>query len=42
MSYLRVPALMQDVGDWTPLDGYKQNIRYPHDLLTDSRRRGHS
>jgi 5-methylthioadenosine/S-adenosylhomocysteine deaminase len=30
-----VPALMQDVGDWTALDSYKQNVRYPHDLLTD-------
>jgi 5-methylthioadenosine/S-adenosylhomocysteine deaminase len=31
-----VPALMQDVSDWTSLDGYKQNIRYPNDLLTNS------
>jgi len=31
-----VPALMQDVGDWTALDSYRQNVRYPHDLLTDS------
>jgi 5-methylthioadenosine/S-adenosylhomocysteine deaminase len=31
-----VPALMQDVSDWTGLDSYQQNVRYPHDLLTDS------
>ncbi len=30
-----VPFLMQDVSDWTSLDGYRQNVRYPHDLLTD-------
>jgi hypothetical protein len=27
---------MQDVGDWTALDGYRRNVRYPHDLLTDA------
>jgi hypothetical protein len=31
-----VPSLMQDVSDWTSLDGYKQNIRYPNDILTNS------
>jgi 5-methylthioadenosine/S-adenosylhomocysteine deaminase len=31
-----VPTLMQDVSDWTSLDAYRQNVRYPHDLLTDS------
>ena len=31
-----VPGLTQDVGDWTALDGYRQNVRYPHDLMTDS------
>jgi hypothetical protein len=31
-----VPALMQDVSDWTGLDAYQQNVRYPHDLLTDA------
>jgi 5-methylthioadenosine/S-adenosylhomocysteine deaminase len=31
-----VPGLMQDVSDWTSLDSYKQNVRYPHDLLTDA------
>jgi cytosine/adenosine deaminase-related metal-dependent hydrolase len=31
-----VPGLMQDVSDWTSLDGYKRNVRYPHDLLTDA------
>jgi len=31
-----VPALMQDVSDWTGLDGYRQNIRYPNELLTNS------
>ena len=31
-----VPALMQDVSDWTSLDGYRQNVRYPHDLLTEA------
>jgi lamin tail-like protein/amidohydrolase family protein len=31
-----VPALMQDVSDWTSLDAYKQNIRYPNDILTNS------
>src|SRR5206468_10920005 len=30
-----VPALMQDVSDWPSLDAYQQNVRYPHDLLTD-------
>jgi 5-methylthioadenosine/S-adenosylhomocysteine deaminase len=30
-----VPALMQDVSDWTSLDSYQQNVRYPHDILTD-------
>ena len=30
-----VPALMQDVSDWTSLDSYRQYVRYPHDLLTD-------
>ena len=31
-----VPALLQDVSDWTSLDAYKQNIRYPNDSLTNS------
>ena len=31
-----VPSLMQDVSDWTSLDAYRQNVRYPHDLLTDA------
>jgi hypothetical protein len=31
-----VPALMQDVSDWTSLDAYKQNIRYPNEILTNS------
>ncbi|HEV8700818.1 MAG TPA: lamin tail domain-containing protein [Candidatus Polarisedimenticolia bacterium] len=31
-----VPSLMQDVSDWTSLDGYRQNVRYPHDLLTEA------
>ena len=31
-----VPALMQDVSDWTSLDGYRQNIRYPNEILTNS------
>ncbi|HEV8336704.1 MAG TPA: lamin tail domain-containing protein [Candidatus Polarisedimenticolia bacterium] len=30
-----VPSLMQDVSDWTSLDAYRPNVRYPHDLLTD-------
>ncbi len=30
-----VPALMQDVSDWTSLDDYRTHVRYPHDLLTD-------
>jgi len=31
-----VPALMQDVSDWTSLDAYKQNIRYPNEILTNA------
>jgi len=31
-----VPALMQDVSDWTSLDDYRTHVRYPHDLLTDA------
>ena len=31
-----VPSLVQDVSDWTSLDSYRQNVRYPHDLLTDA------
>jgi cytosine/adenosine deaminase-related metal-dependent hydrolase len=31
-----LPDLMQDVDDWTALDSYRQNVRYPHDLLTDA------
>jgi hypothetical protein len=31
-----VPALMQDVSDWTSLDAYQQNIRYPNEILTNS------
>jgi 5-methylthioadenosine/S-adenosylhomocysteine deaminase len=31
-----LPALMQDVSDWTSLNSYQQNVRYPHDLLTDA------
>jgi hypothetical protein len=31
-----VPSLMQDVSDWTSLDGYKQNIRYPNEILTNA------
>ncbi len=30
-----VPALMQDVSDWTSLDDYRRHVRYPHDILTD-------
>ena len=30
-----VPALMQDVSDWTSLDDYRTHVRYPHDILTE-------
>lgn len=29
-----VPSLMQDVSDWTGLDDYQVNVRYPHEILT--------
>jgi hypothetical protein len=31
-----VPALMQDVSDWTALNAYQQNVRYPNEILTNS------
>ena len=31
-----VPALMQDVSDWTSLNSYQQNVRYPHEIVTNS------
>lgn len=31
-----VPALMQDVSDWTSLDSYQVHVRYPHEILTDA------
>jgi hypothetical protein len=31
-----VPALMQDVSDWTSLGGYQQNVRYPNEILTNA------
>jgi hypothetical protein len=31
-----VPGLMQDVSDWTSLDDYQRNVRYPQTILTDS------
>jgi hypothetical protein len=31
-----VPALMQDVSDWTSLNAYQQYVRYPHEILTNS------
>jgi hypothetical protein len=31
-----VPGLMQDVSDWTSLDSYRTNVRYPNSILTDS------
>jgi cytosine/adenosine deaminase-related metal-dependent hydrolase len=31
-----VPSLMQDVSDWTSLDAYQTNVRYPHRLLTEA------
>lgn len=29
-----VPALMQDVSDWTSIDDYRTHVRYPNDILT--------
>ncbi len=34
IPHWNVPALMQDVSDWTSLDDYRRHVRYPHDLLT--------
>ena len=31
-----VPALMQDVSDWTSLDAYQQYVRYPHEIVTNA------
>ena len=31
-----IPALMQDVSDWTSLDDYRRRVRYPHEILTGS------
>ena len=31
-----VPALMQDVSDWTSLDAYHQNVRYPNEILSNT------
>jgi cytosine/adenosine deaminase-related metal-dependent hydrolase len=31
-----VPALMQDVSDWTGLTEYQQYVRYPHEILTNA------
>jgi hypothetical protein len=30
-----VPALMQDVSDWTGLGDYQRYVRYPHEILTN-------
>ncbi len=31
-----VPALMQDVSDWTALDDYRRYVRYPNEILTNA------